>query len=226
MRLARPLILSVVVALAMAIAAPPAAQAATLEPLRPCYRSVDATNQEPVHVEAGDFTPGAAVNVSIDGVTVRDVIALPDGSVSGKVEAPYRRRGVRPFTLTVTERDRPANTATVGSLVTALSLRLKPSEAKPSRRVRFLGRGFLDGPEIYGHYLHGGRLRKTVLLGRAEGPCGRLDARRRQIPVRRPAAGRWTLQVDNQPEYSPQPPGAFIPYTITVKRAPALARDP
>ena len=52
MRLARPLILSVVVALAMAIAAPPAAQAATLEPLRPCYRSVDATNQEPVHVEA------------------------------------------------------------------------------------------------------------------------------------------------------------------------------
>jgi hypothetical protein len=220
MRLARPLVLS---AAAMALAATPAAYAATLEPLQPCYRSVDATTRENVHVEARDFTPGAAVNVAIDGVTVqRDVIALPDGSVSGDLNAPYQRRGVRRFTLTVTERDRPSNTATARSRVTALSLRLKPREARPSQSVRFLGRGFLDGTEVYGHYLRGDKLRKTVLLGRPEGPCGRLDARHRQIPVRRPAAGRWTLQVDNQPEYGPEPPGVFVRLPITVARAPAF----
>ena len=220
MRFARPLVIS---AAATALAAPPAAPAATLEPLRPCYRSVDATTRETVHVQARDFTPGAAVNVSIDGVTIqRDVIALPDGSVSGDVNAPYQRRGVRRFTLTVTERDRPSNTATARSRVTALSLRLKPREARPSQRVRFVGRGFLDGPEVYGHYLRGDKLRKTVLLGRPEGPCGRLDARHRQIPVRRPAAGRWTLQVDNQPEYGPEPPGVFVRLPIRVARAPAF----
>jgi len=221
MRLSRPLILP---ALAIALAAAPAAaaaHAATLDPLRPCYRSVDESTRETVQVRAGGFTPGAPVNVSIDGVVVQsDVTALPDGTVAGTVNAPYQRRGVRPFALTVTERDRPANTATAASRVAALSLRLKPSDARPARRVRFLGRGFLDGPVVYGHYLLDDRVRRTVRLGRPEGPCGRLAARRRQIPLRRPATGRWTLQVDNQPDYSPQPPGVFVRLDITVKRVP------
>ena len=215
MRLARPLVPA---ALLVGLVAPPA-RAATLDPLRPCYRSVDETTRETVHVQATGFTPGAAVDVSIDGVVVQSgVAALTDGSVSGDVTAPYQRRGVRRFGLTVTERDRPENTATTGSLVTALSLQLRPREASPTRRVRFLGRGFIDGTEVYGHYLRRDRWRKTVLLGRPQGPCGRLDAEHRQIPVRRPGTGRWTLQVDNQPEYGPQPPGVLVRLAITVKR--------
>jgi len=216
MRFARLLVLSTLTA---ALAAPAAAQAVTLEPLGACYRSVDETTRETVRVQAAGFTPGAPVNVSIDGVVVQsDVLALPDGTVSGNVNAPYLRRGVRPFALTVTERDRPENTATTRSRVAALSVQLQPREAKPSRRVRFLGRGFVDGAEVYGHYLRRGELRKTVLLGRSEGPCGRLHARHRQIPVRSPKTGRWTLQVDNQPQYDPQPPGVFVRVAITVKR--------
>jgi hypothetical protein len=217
MQLARLLILLA----AALLCAPQAAQAATLDALRPCYRSVDDGTRETVHVQAGGFTPGAAVNVAIDGVVVqRDVIALPDGTVSGDVRAPHQRRGERPFSLTVTERDRPANTATVASRVAALSVRLKPREAKPSRRVRFLGRGFLEGTDVYGHYVRRGKARRTVLLGRAEGPCGRLNVKRRQIPVRRPKTGRWTLQVDDQPQYGPQPPSVLVRLAITVKRVP------
>jgi len=212
-------------ALAIALCAPQAAQAATLAPLAPCYRSVDDATREAVPVKATDFTPGAVVHVSIDGVVVRDdVIALPDGSVSGTVDAPHQAGGERPFSLTVTERDRPANTATTSSRVAALSLRLKPSQAPPSRRVRFLGRGFTDGPEVYGHYVRGGKLRRTVLLGRPRGACGRLDVRRRQIPLRRPKTGRWTLQVDNQPEYSSEPVSVFVRLPITVKRVPRRPR--
>ena len=218
MRFSRPLSLA---ALALAVGAP-AAQAATLDPLRPCYRSVDEATREPVHIQAGGFTPGAAVNVSVDGIVVeRDVVALPDGSVTGDVMAPYQRHGVRPFALTVTGRDRPVNTATAARRVTAVSMRLEPPDAEPSSRVGFLGRGFLDGAAVYGHYLRRDRLRKTVLLGRPEGPCGRLHVKRRQIPVRRPGMGRWTLQVDNRAEYAPQPPGAVVRVEITVKRAPA-----
>lgn len=216
MRLFRPLTLS---ALATALAAP-AAQAATLDPLNPCYRSVDESTRETVRVQAGGFTPGAAVDVAIDGVIEQRVTALPDGSVSGEVNAPHHENGVRLFSLTVTERDRPGNSATAASRVAALSLRLKPGEARPSRRVRFLGRGYIDGTEIYGHYLYGDKLRRTVLLGRPEGPCGRLNVGRRQIPVSRPRTGRWTLQVDNQATYSEQPPGVFARLAIRVKRVP------
>ena len=203
----------------LACAAPAAASAATLQPLKACYRSLGEKTRETVEVKAGDFTPGSKVNVSIDGTVVtRDVVALPDGTIVGSVTAPYQARGQRPFSLTVTQNDQTANTVTAQSRVAALDMRLKPREATPSSRVRFLGVGFIDGDGIYGHYLRRGKLRKTVLLGRPQGPCGRIDERHRQIPIRSPRTGRWTLQVDNEPNYTPRPLTVFVRLDITVKR--------
>jgi hypothetical protein len=201
------------------LAAPQAAQAAVLAPLAPCYRSVNESSRENVAVQASGFTPGAAVDVYIDGVQVQSgVLALPDGTVSGSVDAPYQGFGQRPFTLTVTEHDARANTASATSLVTALDMRLKPRRTAPQRQVRFLGRGFTDGDEVFGHYLRRGKLRKTVSLGAPQGPCGRVDVRGRQIPVRNPRVGRWVLQVDNAAEYTPVPPGVSVEVPITVRR--------
>jgi hypothetical protein len=210
---------AIIAALAACAADPAAAGAATLQPLKPCYRSVDQSTRESVPVVADGFTPGETVTVSIDGIVVNtDVIADQDGRISGAVTAPYEARGERPFTITVTDAQHPENTATTASRVAALDARLKPRRARPSSRVRFLGRGFVDGTAIFGHYLRAGKLRKTVLLGAPVGPCGRLDAMHRQIPVRRPATGRWTLQIDNQPEYSPRPASVFVRLAITVRR--------
>jgi hypothetical protein len=215
MRLRRTLI---GLALLAGLAAPQAAQAAVLAPLAPCYRSVNEASRENVAVRASGFTPGANVDVSIDGVHVQRVEVLPDGTVSGSVNAPYQGFGQRPFTLTVTEHDTPGNTASATSLVTALDMRLKPRRTAPHRQVRFLGRGFTDGVEVFGHYLRRGKLRKTVSLGAPQGPCGRVDIRRRQIPVRNPHVGRWILQVDNQAAYTPDPPGVSVDVPITVRR--------
>ena len=63
-----------------------------------------------------------------------------------------------------------------------------------------------------------GKLRKTVRLGKPRGACGTLNVRRRQIPIRRPRTGRWTLQVDNQPTYSARPESVFVASKITVRR--------
>ena len=210
---------SILAAAALALAAPQAAQAASLQPLAPCYRSVDEDTRESVMVAAAGFAPGAVVIVSINGESVReDVVASSEGTISGTVSAPHQARGERAFTLTVTERDRPANTASAASRVTALSMRLKPREASPSKRVRFLGRGFTDGDRVYGHYVRAGKHRRTVDLGAPRGPCGRVDVRRRQIPIKRPKTGRWTLQVDNQAAYSAEPSGVFVRVAITVQR--------
>jgi hypothetical protein len=205
---------------AAGLAVPQAAQASTLAPLASCYRSVDELSRERVPVQAAGYTPGAEVRVYIDGVEVRRGIrALPDGTVSGSVSAPYQARGARGFTLTVTEPDTPANTASATSRVTALDLRLRPRVSDSSRRVSFIGRGFIDGPGVYGHYILRGKLRRTVDLGAPKGPCGRVNTKRTQIPagIRRP--GRWTLQVDNDPDYKLEPAGVSVRVPITVTHA-------
>ena len=210
-----------ILAAAAALLVPNAAQAAYLAPLAPCYRSVDVDTREPVPVRADGFTPGEHVNVYVDGQLVRrDVVVLTDGQISGAVDAPYIAKGERLFTVTVTEVERPTNTATVTSRVTALSLRLKPRRAAPDKRVRVIGSGFIDGPDVYAHYVRKRKLRKTVRLGAPQGPCGRIDVKRRQIPLSKPALGRWTLQVDNQKAYSAQPDGVRVLLPITVTEKP------
>jgi hypothetical protein len=201
-----------------AAAAPQAAQAATLAPLKPCYVSVGPQKREPVTIQADGFTPGSAVDVSEDGVTVDSPQALSNGGISGTVPAPYQSAGERPFTLTLTQHDDPANTVSAPTRVAALSLRVKPRKAPPGRRVRFIGAGFTGGGRVYGHYLFAGKLRRSVSLGVPTGPCGHVDAKRRQIPVHKPHTGRWTLQADALKAYDPQPATVFVRLAITVKK--------
>ena len=216
-------VLIAILAAAAALLVPGAAQAASLAPLGPCYRSLDADTRETVPVWGQDFTPGERVNVYIDGRLVQEgITVLPDGQVRGEVQAPYQPRGERGFVLSLVQIGNQANTATATSRVTALALRLKPQRAAPSRRVRFIGRGFIDGPEVFAHYVRKGKHRKTVSLGAPKGPCGRISVMRRQIPVKRPALGRWTLQVDNQPTYSREPASPFVRLFITVRRVARL----
>ena len=209
---------AIFVVLLACTAAPAAADAASVDPLAACYRSVNKDAREKVPVNGHGFTPGSTVNVSVDGAQPIPATADQNGDVTGTVTAPFQKSGERAFSITLTESSLPANTATVQSRIAALSMRLKPASASPARRVRFVGRGFIDGDGIYGHYLRGGKLRKTVLLGRPQGPCGDMDERHRQIPIRRAKTGRWTLQVDNQPVYSPQPATPFVRLSITVER--------
>ena len=209
------------------LAAAPAAQAATIEPLGACYRSVKPDTRETVPVRAFGYTPGEHVNVFVDGALVQqDVVVGAEGQIVGSVPAPYQPSGERTFTVTITEVEKPSNTASATSLVTALSLRLKPRRAAPQERVRFIGSGFIDGDTVYAHYVRKDKLRKTVSLGAPEGPCGRISVKRRQIPVRRAALGRWTLQVDNQQAYSPRPDGVAARISIRVTKAPRQVASP
>ena len=85
MHLLRPIL----AAAAAVLLAPQAAQAATLDGLGACYRSVDELTRENVPVRGQGFTPGETVTVRIDGQVVADGIrARTDGTVDGSVPAP------------------------------------------------------------------------------------------------------------------------------------------
>ena len=210
-----------ILAAATAVVVPATAQAApALSPLKPCYVSVSRDKRQVLDAVAIGFTPNAEVDVTVGGRTHK-AVANGAGTVNlTRTAAPYRRRGQRRFTVTATEPGNPANSVSESALVTALSVHLRPREAATSDRVRFIGRGFTSPRPIWGHYLTPrGRVRKTVRL--ADGPesiCGAFQTRLKQIPIRHPRPGRWTLQVDQQRRWSPHPDSVFVPVMITVQR--------
>lgn len=207
------------------LAVVPAAHAAELSPLKPCYVSVNRDERQPLDTFATGFAPHAEVDVTV-GDSPQRAIADAYGNVDLRVApwiAPYRRRGQAPFTVTVTDPANPlVDTVSATSLVTALSVRVRPRRAATSDRVRFRGRGFTADRRIWGHYIYRGQVRKTVRLARRpDGPCGRFSVRRRQIPLRHPHPGVWTLQIDQQRRWSPRPDSVYVPVRITVRRVVA-----
>jgi hypothetical protein len=210
--------------LAAVLAPAAAARAATLSPIKPCYVSTGQADnaREQIAIMAQGFTPNQTATVALDGAPVMTNAQVdPLGAISGSIAAPFQARGQRPFTLSITENENPANAVGAQSLVTALDVSVKPADARPSSRVRFRGRGFTGGPSVYGHYLRNGHLHKTVLLASTSGPCGTFDVRRRQLPVKHPHRGRWILQIDQDATWRAEPQTVRVLLVIDVTRAPA-----
>jgi len=203
-------------AVAAVLLLPSGASAATLTPLAGCYLT-----RGPVPIGGSGFTPGGLVNISLDGTLVRTAQADAAGNLPAgqALEAPDRRNGQRSFRLTATDQQNPANTVEAVSNVTALDVSIRPSTAAPSSRVRFRGRGFTQPGTVFGHYLYRGKVRKTVTLEkRPTAPCGRFSVKRKQIPVRNPRLGQWTLQIDQEKKYRRAPEHGAIRVIIRVQR--------
>jgi hypothetical protein len=205
---------------------PASAQAATLAPLKPCYISVTqrtpgeapVITREALDLAGSGFTPGALVDVSYDGKLERTIQADPAGNLAVQdLQSPYRAHGEGPFTLTAAEQGNPLNSVALQSRTTALALRLRPREAQPQKRIRFRGRGFTEQKAVWAHYLYGGKVRKSVrLVRRIDNDCGTFSVRRKQIPIKRPRTGNWTLQVDQQRRYSRAPDSVYVRVKIEV----------
>jgi hypothetical protein len=204
---------------ALAVPAAAAAQPVLTKPVRGCYVSVNPSARQVINIHAAGFTPAGAVDVKAAEDKIETFEAHRDGTVFAKVQAPVQERGERAITVTLTDRTNPANVLTVPTRVTALNVTLKPKRAATSDRIRFRGRGFTRHKAIWAHYVLRDRVRKTVrLAARPATACGTFSVRRRQIPIANPRPGLWTLQVDQQKRWSPNPASVFVPVPITVKR--------
>ena len=215
----RPVVASAVL---MGLLAAPAAaqQPPALAPLKPCYVSAGEAEdrREGVTVSATGFTPMAAVEIYVDGVVAVTGQADVVGNVNATVKAPYQVAGEREFGVTVVEVGNPAKTVGALTRVTTLGVSLRPREARSSQKVRFRGRGFTADASVWAHYVYRNRVRKTVRLARRPaGPCGTFAVRRRQIPIKRPRTGQWTLQVDQQRRYTQQPTTNWVRLAITLR---------
>src|SRR4051812_15908647 len=153
----------VTAAVLFAFAAPAQAQVA-MDPLKPCYVSDGdlPTQRETIHVHATGFTPDADLTLAIDGAAVDHGRSDAVGAVTALIPAPFQGQGQRTFTLTVSEDLNGEHFATATQRVTNLGVTMKPRKARPSRRIRFTGRGFTAAAPVFGHYVFGGKVRRTV----------------------------------------------------------------
>jgi hypothetical protein len=216
------------------LAAPAAAQALpTIQPLKPCYVTA-ATPQGPqsegIDIKATGFVPNSKVDVAIDGVVVAggdDVQTDASGQLGviaplPPVPAPFVPSGSKAFTVTLTQADNPANTVSATAKSTALGVSVKPESAPPSKRIRFKGLGFTQDKAIYAHYLRKGKVRKTVRMARKPGECGSFTAHRRQIPVKRPKTGLWTIYFEQSKRFvnPAKQPVSYVRLDIRVRLDP------
>jgi hypothetical protein len=204
-----------VTTLLLALWAAPAS-AATVEDLKPCYVSAGRADaeRETITIRGTDFTQVSTVEVLFDGVLMGSVPTGSIGEFEIQLPAPFQRKAERAVVVTVRD---GANEVVKTTRVTNLAMIVKPERAAPSRRVRFRGRGFTQATPVFAHYLYGGREQRTVRLARrSTAPCGTFSVKRRLIPVENARTGRWTMQVDQKREYSPEPDPVWVRRPIDV----------
>jgi hypothetical protein len=205
---------------------PGAAFGASFTALKPCYVSLPTSPPqiELVNLAGSGFTPNALVDISLDGAISNAGVPVDAAGNLGAdpanpvvTQAPFVSSGEKGFELVATERGAALPAAAATTRVTALNVGLSPRRARPSSRVRFRGRGFTGGRRVYAHYRYKGKTRRTVRFT-ASGPCGKFDARARQIPVSRAGMGEWSVQFDQQKKYSRKPRSVFVRLRIVVSR--------
>ena len=104
--------------------------------------------------------------------------------------------GQRNLTYTATDSANTANIATVGLLVTATDVDIKPLQGRPNRRLTITGRGFFGGGKrLWAHIKRGRGAARNVRLGRIKGACKKTRSRKRLFAAGA-APGVYYVQFD------------------------------
>ena len=199
--------LAVAATLAAALLAPSVAQGATLtvDPAQRCYRET-----QTIQLPGAGFTANAQVDFTRDGVAVPanpPIVADAVGNIAPLLTLPGLLSGQRNLTYTATDSANTANIATLGLLVTATDVDIKPLQGRPNRRLTITGRGFFGGGKRLWAHIKRGRRRGAQRPARED--QGRLqEDALAQAPVRgRRRARRLPRPVRRLPALPPQPRG-------------------
>lgn len=200
-------------ALLAALAASPAVAAAapTVTAGQACYINSNPLAPSPVTVSGAGWTPGDTVDLAGRGLSGSTTVAA-DGtfvqSIPG-VNLGTSRPDARGVAVTATDAgDSTTGTPATGVsaetsfMVANLSVATSPAETAPGKPVTFSFSGFIPGSEIYGHYLHRGRVMAISSFGRAGGACGVLKHKARLYPGGHPRYRSYAVQFDDAKRYS------------------------
>ncbi|HEV7808626.1 MAG TPA: hypothetical protein VGO80_22665 [Solirubrobacteraceae bacterium] len=188
--------------LAAALVAAPAASAATLATDAPCYQET-----QDVVLSGTAFAPMTPVAISQDAAPFGTADTDAAGAFQRKFAAPELGRSVREQVFTLSGTDSALNTAETTYRTTKIFADFTPDAGDPKTlQVRFSVNGFgllRNRASVYLHYVSpSGKVRRNVRLGKAVGTCGKIRATRlRHLFPFRAERGRWVLQFDTNKTY-------------------------
>jgi hypothetical protein len=206
-----------------ALAAPAAAQAATLAADQPCYVA-SLAGAHPVVLSGSGFAAGQAIDIA--GPPGISEAASSDGTgvFSAQLAAPALSTlapVARPFTLTATDAANPADAASVTIQVTNLTFATHGTSRRPQAVRTWHVSGFIPAAgadlakPVYAHFRLRGRTYANRRLGIGRGPCGLLTAHAPAIPLKRVPTGTWLVQIDQSRAYhSTTRPAIFSRFTV------------
>ena len=185
--------LAVLPVLAVAVAAPQPAQAATITTV-PCFPYIQGEETK-LPIVATGFTPGAFVRVYMSPTNtppqIKDSTTADAAGNFGLASFPPSfspfNRNLQTFNLIGEDRTNPAAPIIGASTfqMARFGLTSSPSTPKrPGQTVKYTARGFTAGKPVYIHFRFAGKTRRTVRLGVAQGPCGIVSKRMRALPTK------------------------------------------
>jgi hypothetical protein len=218
----RLIVLPVLAALLFAV--PASADAASVTSGRGCF--VNNGTKTAANLEITGFVPSSVVRVSLDGVKVVDTQVGADGSLAGSIPVPALSSGVQEMSHNVTVTD-GTTTVTTPVRISRITADITPSAGNPKTlKVSFSAFGMnlvKSKQKVYVHYITpGGKLKKTIMIGTAQGPCGHiLKTKKRKLFNFTAQRGTWTLQTDTSKKYHKRTSRTTYPaalYKVKIKR--------
>ena len=191
---------------AAAVAAPTATAAdaggPTIRTALPCYLAGQA-----VRISGTGFHAGDSYSVTLDHALLGTGTVRAGGSISGRLSSGALPAGAHRVLHRILVAD-GALQARVGFHTSAFGAAFSPATGDPrTLRVHYqvdaIGLSAPGGTLVWLHYVDpGGRLRRSVAVGRTRGVCGSLHSiRHRLFPVKA-TPGVWRLQFDLRADYA------------------------
>jgi hypothetical protein len=210
-REARTIAAALLAATALLLGIAPGASAATLT-VPPCVGN-DSKATPTLSVAGSGFVPGSFVSLRYEAAYLGEprsaALLRPDaaGAFAADLVPPTllgQRVNRRQVTLRAVDPLRPGLEAAAQLTVVRTRVTVTPrSSTDPSRRARFFAEGFDPGRILYAHFRRfGDDEARTVRLGRAAAPCGRVVRNMPLVPGSPVARGSWTVDVDESRTWS------------------------
>jgi hypothetical protein len=180
---------------ATALAAPLAADAASLSVSKRCYGPGDK-----VAFSGGGYTPNGEVAFTVGGQQLGVTTANAVGEISVSLGAPSIEGKQRTDVFTATDQTDLALVGTVKVPLTSLNVTVSPKQGNPGKPRRIKARGFTAGKVLYAHFKLGHK-RRNLKIGKLQGPCKTLNVKKQLFASNAPT-GLYNVQFDTKRKYS------------------------
>ncbi len=193
-------LVSLSIGVGLVLVAPAAAEAATLDAGKQCY-----FNNSRARLSGSGFAPDSPITFEINGKRLRQSVTSNEaGDLLVRYEPRYTKTERK---VVIRATDSEGTSARTTLFVTrkrrvTADPRSAPDVETWEAVLRLFGFG--QGRAFIHYRNPDGVHKKTVRLGRLQGPCGRLETEERRVmPFDNPQFGRWKLQFDTHRRYDP-----------------------